>query len=346
MATPERERWRSLISDALGDLGRVVTDVIPHLEKLIGQQPEVAHLPPAEEEQRFRQAFLLFVAVFCRKENPLVVFLDDLQWADAGTLSLLEHCKGLRYSMFILAYRSNEVPPEHALSKTLDRMKKIGSTRSTRIACMDLLPLRESIIVELLIDMLACCSEDKRSEISSLAKTVHKKTEGNPFFVQEFLKSLRQDGLMWFDWDELEWKWNQTHLKNAAAAENVVELLVRCIGYLPRKTRNILIRCAFIGNKSPTKILAEFCGSSVEAIASDIYEALEADYLFYDEDSDEYVFSHDRVQQAAYSLCSSDYALAYHGQIGLLFYNHFKDMEDETPLDQVFDMVRHVNEGI
>ncbi len=110
----DRRRGGSGLLDALGINGQLIVDVIPQVELVIGPQPPVPELPPTEAQNRFRMVFRHFIGVFARKEHPLALFLDDLQWADSASLGLLEELvthPEARHLLVVGAYRDNEVTP-------------------------------------------------------------------------------------------------------------------------------------------------------------------------------------------------------------------------------------------
>ena len=123
--------WQRRLGEALGGEGQVIADVIPEVELLIGRQAPVPELPPADNHDRFNRLFQAFIRRFAAPEHPLVVFLDDLQWADTASLTLLQLLMSERSTGHLLvigAFRDNEVGPDHPLSRMLDRTRKGGAT--------------------------------------------------------------------------------------------------------------------------------------------------------------------------------------------------------------------------
>ena len=121
--------WREAIRHAIGPNGQLITNLIPELDLIIGQQPPVPALPPQETQHRFQAVFRRFLGAFARKEHPLTVFLDDLQWLDAATLTLIERLVShpeAKHFLIIGAYRDNELSPSHPLMLTLDSIRKAG----------------------------------------------------------------------------------------------------------------------------------------------------------------------------------------------------------------------------
>jgi predicted ATPase len=182
------------LSEALGPNGQLIVNLVPELELVIGKQPPVADLPPQDAQNRFQMVFRRFLGVFARKEHPLALFLDDLQWLDAATLDLLEHLvthSEVRHLLLVGAYRDNEVGPSHPLMRTLDAIRK-RRMRGCRRSCWRRSPRRYRPAHR----RYAGC-EPARAQ--PLAQLVHEKTGGNPFFAIQFLTALAEEGLLAFD---------------------------------------------------------------------------------------------------------------------------------------------------
>jgi hypothetical protein len=123
--------WRYALRAALGPNGRLVTDLVPELTLIIGEQPQVPELPPQDARGRFQLVFRRFISVFARPEHPLALFLDDLQWLDAATLDLVEDLltrSDLRHLLLIGAYRDHEVTVTHPLLRTIDAIRTAGAS--------------------------------------------------------------------------------------------------------------------------------------------------------------------------------------------------------------------------
>ncbi|MGB7710228.1 MAG: AAA family ATPase, partial [Microcoleus sp.] len=190
----EVQKWQVRIVEALGENGQVIIDVIPELERLIGKQPEVPELEGTAAQNRFNLLFQKFIRVLATKEHPLVIFLDDLQWADSASLKLMQLLMSetdTRHLLLMGAYRDNEVFPAHPLMLTLDEIRKNSAT----VNQITLAPLDQPSLNRLMADTLSCPPE----MAIPLTELVFAKTKGNPFFATQFLKSLQNDGLISFD---------------------------------------------------------------------------------------------------------------------------------------------------
>ena len=121
--------WRERFRSALGPNGRLITDLVPEMEHVLGPQPPVPELPVVESQHRFNGVFCRFMEVACSGKGPLVIFLDDMQWADAASLSMLElvlASPGTQRLLFVAAFRDNEVTDQDPLMQTMRRLESGG----------------------------------------------------------------------------------------------------------------------------------------------------------------------------------------------------------------------------
>ncbi|OUL33783.1 serine/threonine protein kinase [Nostoc sp. T09] len=351
--------WQAKILAALGNNAQVIIDVIPELERIIGTQPEVPQLGPAESQNRFNRLFQQFIHVFCKPEHPLVVFLDDLQWADSASLKLIQLLAtdpDSQYVLMIGAYRDNEVNVTHPLILTLEEIQKSGAVVNNIV----LQTLRISHVNQLVSDTLHTHSENSES----LADLVYNKTQGNPFFLTQLLKSLYQENLLSFNFSEGCWQWNIHRLQNIDITDNVIELMVSQIQKLLPTTQNVLKLAACIGDKFTLDILSIVNEKTLSETAKDLWESLQAGLvlplnqsykipLVFESDNITtvpetaqstitYKFLHDRVQQAAYSLILPEDKKQTHLKIGELLLKHTSEAEIE---ENIFEIVNQLNIG-
>src|ERR1700686_2460936 len=215
----ELGQWRDSLSEALGPNGQLIVNLVPEIELVIGKQPPVADLPPQDTQNRFQMVFRRFLGVFARKEHPLVLFLDDLQWLDTATLDLLERLathSEVRHLLLVGAYRDNEIGPAHPLLRTLDAI------RDARVHEIVLAPLGLDDAGQLVAEALHCAPERARP----LAQLVQEKTGGNPFFAIQFLRALAEEGQLAFDSVSRAWQWNIDRIRARNYTDNVVDLIV------------------------------------------------------------------------------------------------------------------------
>jgi predicted ATPase len=294
------QQWRSRLLTALGSNGQIIVDVIPEVEFIIGKQPPVPEVGATEAQNRFNLTFQRFMRAFCAKEHPLVIFLDDLQWIDSATLKLIELIllDEQTQSLFLIgAYRDHEVSSTHSLILMLESLRNQGAALQE----ITLTPLTPEPLTQLVAETL----HRNPDTVRSLAQVVLRKTEGNPFFVGEFLKLLHSENLLTFDAQQLSWQWNLAEIEAQNITDNVVELLLRQLQKLPEATQQVLCIAACVGSEFDLETLVIVCEKSPKAIFQDLLEAIQAGLIqpLSDLDEDllvqEYKFLHDRVQQAA-----------------------------------------------
>ncbi|MBD2004630.1 MULTISPECIES: hybrid sensor histidine kinase/response regulator [Cyanophyceae] len=361
----EIENWKEKLLSALGDNGQVIIDVIPEIELIIGKQSPVAELGATESQNRFSRVFKQFISVFTTKQHPLVVFLDDLQWADSASLKLIEVLitdSASKYLLLIGAYRDNEVFPTHPTVQTIDKIQQAGATVNNIV----LSPLQLVHVEELIADTLSESGylESLSVETRNLASLLFSKTQGNPFFLTQLLKTLYQEDLLTYDLYSGVWQWNLEQIQAIGITDyNVVELIARNIRKLPEDTQKVLKLAACIGNTFNLEVLSVVNEESSLVTASQLWSALQAGLIlplsneykiplvFSQEESGgfsltdvkvDYKFLHDRVQQAAYSLIPDEQKKQTHLKIGQLLLKNTTAAERK---ENIFALVNQLNYG-
>ncbi|MEH1933255.1 MAG: AAA family ATPase [Nostoc sp.] len=373
------QQWKAKILRELGTQTQVIIDVIPELEQIIGKQPPVTELSGGAAQNRFNLLFQKFIQIFTTKEHPLVIFLDDLQWADTASLKLIQllMCESTLSSLsedteqmretkggllLVGSYRDNEVSKAHPLYLTLQEIEKAKAIINT----ITLTPLNQGDLNHLIADTLHC----PELVAVPLTQMVFAKTKGNPFFSVQFLKSLHDDGLIVLNFDVGHWQYDISKVKELALTDDVVEFIGLQIEKLPISTQKVLKLAACIGNQFDLKTLAIVNEKSVVDTASDLWQALldglvlpqteNYNISFKDNTNQElivhriestqfpisnlqlpkYKFVHDRVQQAAYSLIPEEQKKPIHLKIGLLLLNNIPVAEQE---EKIFELVNQFN---
>jgi predicted ATPase/tRNA A-37 threonylcarbamoyl transferase component Bud32 len=355
------QAWRDKLLAALGSNGQVIIDVIPEVELIIGKQPEVPQLGAAESQNRFNRVFPQFIGVFSQKEHPLVIFLDDLQWADSASLKLMQLLitdSESQYLLLIGAYRDNEVSATHPLMQTVEEIQKAGTIVNNIVVK----PLNLTHVHQIINDALNETDKVKTQELASL---LFNKTAGNPFFLTQILKTLERENLLTFDFVKGCWEWDIKKIQAFGINDlSVVELIARNICQLPQGTQEILKLAACIGDRFKLDVLATTSEKSAAEVARDLWSALQQGLILplsnnykipllfgseelqrfsFDDSRLEYRFLHDRVQQAAYSLIGEDQKKATHLKIGQLLLQNTPIEEIES---NIFDIVNQLNVGI
>jgi predicted ATPase/signal transduction histidine kinase len=327
--------WRDALSKALGPNGQLIVNLVPELEVVIGRQPLVPDLPPQEAQNRFQMVFRRFLGVFARKEHPLALFLDDLQWLDRATLDLLEHLlthSEVRHLFLIGAYRDNEVGPAHSLLRTLEAIRDTG----VRIQEIVLAPLRIDDVGRLVADALHCKPERARP----LAELVQEKTGGNPFFAIQFFTALAEEGLLAFDPCVPAWQWDINHIRAKNYTDNVVDLMTGKLKRFSAITQEALKQLACLGNVAEIATLTRVHGETEEAMHAALWEAVHAGLVFRQESA--YKFLHDRIQQAAYTLIPEEQQAEVHLRIGRVL---LASMTADELAEHLFEVANQFSRG-
>jgi predicted ATPase/tRNA A-37 threonylcarbamoyl transferase component Bud32 len=348
-------QWRIDIVGTLAGNAAVLTELVPELALVIGEQPPAPALPPDQAKNRFEMTLQDFLHVFASEKHPLVIFLDDLQWMDPASQQLMQLLLTDSYSqhqLVIGAYRDNEVEAGRPLSSLLDDLEKRGF-RSTNVR---LGPLDREMVTQLVADTLT----SKPEEVSGLAELVYEKTQGNPFFAHQFLVTLNERDLVRFDASAGAWVWDIDAIRGADVTDNVVDLMIGNLRRLSPNAQHVLMRAACIGYSFDFESLqtisertpAEVARSLFEAMKAGLVLSLDGDYKFLESVPDvaapspkldvRYSFVHDRVLEAAYQLVAPEERQRLHLTIGRLL----RARAGGAPRDEdVLDIVHHLNRG-
>jgi predicted ATPase/signal transduction histidine kinase len=345
------EAWRAAIRAAVGVNGQVIVDVIPTLELIVGPQQKVPSLPAFEAQNRFKLVFQSFIQVFAKRSHPLVLFLDDMQWADVASLNLVTlilSAPATESLLVVEAYRDNEVSATHPFMLAVKEQRNQG----VEVGSIALAPLEASDIARFVADTL----HENVAAATPLAEIIHRKTGGNPFFIRQFLEALYADGLIAFDADKRAFHYDRAAIEAAAITENVAEFLSSKLAKLEPSTQQALRLAAAIGGRFELRTLAVIrrCseGETAEALQAALtdglivpasgLESLDPTALDSPLVYRRFAFLHDRVQQAAYDMIGVGERPALHLAIGrvLLAQSNTEQFEQ-----RLFDVVNHMNQG-
>jgi predicted ATPase/serine phosphatase RsbU (regulator of sigma subunit)/tRNA A-37 threonylcarbamoyl transferase component Bud32 len=353
--------WKTNLRDALGQNGQVLVKIIPELELVVGEQPVLPDLPAAESQNRFNRVFLSFISAIARPDHPFVLFLDDLQWADAASLKVIQLLLAesrLKYVLLLGSYRENEIDSGHPLPQALSAIRESG----TPVQEIALRPFDHSIMIRLIADALQVSPE----QAAPLAVLVQQKTGGNPYFVNEFLKSLHHESLLTFDSIGRKWNWDLGEIQKRGITDNVVTLMAGKIQQLPPQTQNAVQLASCIGNTFDLFTLSLVYGHTQARTATDLWPAIEEGLLLPIGDAYKFVhapgsetatftvvppthytdvsykFAHDRVRQSAYSLIPEGQRSAFHLAIGKAL---LEKTGEEQRDERIFDIVNQFNLG-
>lgn len=343
-------QWKERLLKALNDNGRLITDIVPELAAVIGPQPQVNELGPAENRNRFLYTIVNFFKVFARKSSLLTVFLDDLQWCDRPSMELIKYLLSrddMESLLVIGCYRDNEMTEGHPLYLLLDELQK-----SEKAVTFPLKPLEEEQVTGMLADTLHHPAELVRP----LAGTVYKKTQGNPFFVRKLLLHLHDTHNIRFNRERQQWEWDAEEIESIGVSDNIVDFMISQILQLPPKTQDMLKLAALVGSSFDLNILSAVTDIPVPEAAVSLQAAVEGEIILLEGGdcavvealpaggkNEGFRFTHDRVQQACAALMDAGQQKQLHLKIGRLM--KMNTPEDRWP-DRALDIVCHLNEGL
>lgn len=329
--------WRNALREALGPLAQLMGDLVPELRLLIGDQPSVPDASPRDAQRRFQLLFARFIGVFCTPAHPLVLFLDDLQWSDLATLDLIEYLlarSDLQNLLLIAAYRDNDAEMGHRLAARLAEICQSGKN----VQGINLLPLTRESVGQFVADALRC---DLPFALP-IADIVYEKTRGSPLFFTQFLRTLAEEKLLVFDYDEGEWRWDLAGIKEKSYSDNVADLVVGKLSGLRDDARAALLELACLGNTAEFETLCLVHGTSEQALHSDLNDAVRLELVRHLNSS--YAFVHDRVHEAAYALEPDlDRRAALHLRIGMALATQLTQAE---PSERIYSVASQLNRGV
>ena len=333
-----RSRIRTEILDAVGNLGGLITGLVPKLETLLGPQPAVSAISPMEAPHRFSAVIRRFLSVLCKPEHPLVLFIDDWQWADSSSLRLLDQLRlntELRYILVIASYRDDEVDKAHPLSAALEELDLQAVPRQ-KIAVGRLDPGDvKSILADTLVPAVA--------NADRLAERVYTTTQGNPFYLRSLLESLCHSQALHLDSTGMCWRWDEQNPFLSSEAGDVAHLFAQRILGLPSGCRERLSVAACLGHQFKLDLLAIVFAETAEACVQELAPAFAEDLVVtVDAECRTYRFRHDRVQQAAHSLIQPARLPKLRLNIGRLLE---QQLDDAQRGNQLLEITAHYNAG-
>jgi histidine kinase len=347
-----QEQWKEKILANVGSNGKILTDIIPKLELLIGKQPDLAVLEGVASQNRFEYTLKQFVLAFCKSDHPLVLFLDDLQWVDQSSLRLIEVLLSdleVSHLMMVCSYRDNEVTISHPFYKLTEKLK----SEKNKITTIKLSNLSKENLNELLCD--AFLADEKKTE--ELSNLIYSKSKGNIFFIHQFLNSISENNLLRFDHETTSWLWDVKKISELQISDNIVDLMMNRISLLPSPTVTLLSTASCIGNSFDLPDLMSITGKTAQEISAALEQAIEnglitskvnISHLRNNTESEinlhdfTFRFVHDRVQQTFYLNLNDKQKQESHLNIGKLL---LKTLSETELNSSIFEVVNHLNLG-
>ncbi|MCW5663051.1 MAG: response regulator [Piscinibacter sp.] len=312
LAEPEVRlaRWRAALIEALGASLPVIVELVPALVAIVGAQPAPTELAPAEAQNRLRWVLGRFIGVFARAEQPLLLFLDDLQWADAADVALLRDLlvnDGAGALLVVGACRDAALADtSHPLPTMLAQAGAAGAA----IVRVPLAALDTAQVCSLVADSLHVPA----AQAGPLATLLRERTHGNPFDLLQSLAELRAEGLLQYDTERRAWRWDGDRIQARPTADDALQPVERRLRRLPEATRDALQHAACLGGAGALPLLAAALGVAPAEAAPRLADALHAGLL--ELDGERWRFPHDRVHEAALASIPAAERPAWHLRIG------------------------------
>ena len=329
--------WKQRISQAMGNVGKVLTDIVPDLVWIVGEQPALPHLEGAEAQNRFVFAFKKFIAAIAAPEHPLVFMIDDLQWADVDSLNLLESLDGdarVSHFMMVGAFRTETIADDHPVSEKLDDWKNGSGS-----------------LLELTIDnyseptvqqYLQATFQSKINDEAAFFQKIFHKTKGNPLYLKLLIGALLQQKIVAFDGGNNTWQWEPEAIDRLNLSDSTLDLMAARIKHLHANVQQLLSTAACQGNQFDTAVVQRVMHLSSPDFNEQIETAITEGIVLKDNDrSDWYLFAHDGLRQIAYNRLSEAEKHQMHLKIGQLLLDQ-RDNKDQS--DHIFDVLLQLNQ--
>lgn len=326
---------RSHLLAALGDGAGALVEMIPELAALLGDVPAASRLDADGEGNRFQRLVSEFLSQIATPGRPLVIVLDDLQWADGATLDFIERVvqEARREPLLLIgAYRDNEVDHAHPVQVLRRRLAASGVV----FGDIGLQPLSPEATGQL----VAAATGRSTDDAAPLTDVCVRRTGSNPFFVRLFLRSLYEDGVLQLDLRTWAWSWDMEQIAGSKLTDNMVDLAVENIGRIQADEAELLIVMSIIGTEGDAELLEEVgfddAVRTLRQLASqELVNLLDrADGMWWQ-------FAHDRIQEAAYTLFDEPTRLRWHARLGDALERRLARRDRRT---SVFAVLRHRNE--
>ncbi|MBS4197732.1 ATP-binding sensor histidine kinase [Lederbergia citri] len=347
--------WKTSLETEMGPYLASIAKMIPAIKWIVGDVEEPEELPAIESHTRLRFAFLRLIDLFSDENHPLVIFLDDLQWADHATLDLLQYILSQQIvkSLFVIgAYRDNEVDVTHPFHLMVKELQSIRGL----VTSIHLTPLQVEDIREWVEDALYC----RKEESEELAAFIEKITKGNPFFIKQLFQSFYEQQFISFNEELRKWTCDLGKLPNMKIQDDIIALIVERFNKLPEETQRLLKLASCIGNQFDINVLSAVYEKNIVVTVSTLWEALREGMLLplspsykwiYEERENNlteiqplhYKFLHDRVQQAIYSTMTVSEREQYHLSIGRLLLSYYTSQNHFE--EKIFDITNHFNQS-
>jgi class 3 adenylate cyclase/tetratricopeptide (TPR) repeat protein len=295
----------------------------------------IPDLPPSKATDADTERFLLFAAVvgllsMLSGQRPVILVLEDLQWADKGSLLLLRHLAAAEQSMRLLVlgtFRDNELSQASALRETLGALREHGNAHRVVLSGLNDLGV--------IAYMEAAAGRSLEAEEIPLAHAVYRETDGNPFFVSEVLRHLMETGAIYQDESG---RWAAHDLDRMTLPDSVREVIGGRVVRLGQHAGRVLALAAVIGRDFDLDLLAKVTGSSEDELL-DTLDAATAVALIREvaDRSGRYSFSHALIQHTLYGDLGRARRAQFHRQVA----EALEELLANQPDARIGELARH-----
>lgn len=330
------EAWHHRLIIVLGEYLEVLTQFVPELELIVGDQQTPIEMSGIEAQNRFNEALQRFFETICDDAHPIVLFLDDLQWIDSASLKLVKSFfenQHLKHFYFIGAYRNNEVTQGHRLSIVLDGLKNNGHTLNK----LTLMPLKRKDLLQLFNDTFGILDNS-----TYVVEKIIEKTKGNAFYIKQLLYHFYEKKCIRHDTTKKKWHFDEKCFEEQKVSENVAEFLIDQFSAFDKPFIDILQVASCVGNTFKLKIILQILDKEADDIAQYLSILIEENYILA-LGFDRYAFSHDQIQQAAYSMMTSEEKCQCHLAAAQVIEKYYAIEKNE---ETVFEIAGHYSKAI
>lgn len=340
--------WKDIIQENIGQnlpyLAQIISNLSWIFENIVNEPLTFS----AETRNRLLYALKTFIQSIATEDHPLVIFIDDWQWADKASIDFLNKTisdDSFKFIQIIAAYRNNEITVGHSFTASLDLLSKYENCSK-----INLKNLRKEDTLQLLKDTF-CTYTDRIVDLNNL---IYNRTEGNPLYYVQFLEALKQEDLIRFNHHYLKWEWEINSIQKTIMSDNIVELMVKKIERFNHLEQKLLQVASCVGGVFDMGIISEVCGIPKSQIKSHLKRALSEGFIISNynpnvvqkrkhQNRNEYRFAHDRIQQGVYAMLLENEIKLYHYQLGKIFIDHYSD---EEIAQNIFPISEQLNKGL
>ncbi len=325
---------RRRVRRALGEESAILAEAVPELRLLLrGTDP--ARPGTIHDATRLSRVAGRFLSAVATPDHPVVLVLDDLQWADQTTIDFAVDTAatgGTEALLVVAAYRDDDIAASPSLQTLQTRLAEEGAD----FGDITLRPLSRTAVG----DLVAAAVGRTAVDAAPLAELCHRIAAGNPLHIRLFLSSLYERGLLEVDAASGAWSWDVEEVTSLVPADELVDLTTGKIEALHGSTRTLIGVMAVVGSQGDAKLLEEI---GLSAVVEDLRGLAAQDLIELTDDPPRvrWRFAHDRIRNAAENILDEETAASWHGRIGAALQRRFTGYLDAET--SVFAVVRHLN---